>query len=113
MADKLKDAEDEFLESLFAAEPIADDGFSEHVVRRVRRRLWIERLSLPLAVALGGLVAFKPVVAVVGGVVGALGQWAPPEMFTISLDWLPPPEQLVAGVLLLIVAMFSMSMLED
>jgi hypothetical protein len=113
MADKLKDAEDELLESLFAAEPIADNGFSDRVVRRIRRRLWIERLSLPAAAAIGGIIAFKPAVALVELLAQLALRSAPPEMLAISLDWLPPAHQVVAGVLLLAVALFSMSMLED
>ena len=50
MAEKLKDAEDRLLESLFASEPIADDGFSRRVVTRIRRRIWVRRLALPVEV---------------------------------------------------------------
>jgi len=113
MADKLKDAEDELLESLFAAEPIADDGFSERVVGRIRRRLWIERLSLPVAATVGGVIAFKPVVALVTLASELVVRAAPQEVLAASFEWLPAPHQLVTGALLLAVAMLSLRMLED
>ena len=113
MADKLKDAEDQFLDSLFAAEPIADNGFSERVVGRIRRRLWIERLSLPIAVAIGGLVAFKPAVGLVNLLSELVVRAVPPDLLATSLDWLPSAHQVVAGALLLAVALLSVSMLED
>ena len=49
MADRMKDAEDRIFESLFAAEPIADEGFSDRIVKRIRRHIWIQRLTLPAA----------------------------------------------------------------
>ena len=53
MADKIKDADDRLLESMFAAEPIADAGFSVRIVKKIRRRLWVRRLALPLAAVIG------------------------------------------------------------
>ncbi len=61
MADAMKDAEDLMLEKLLASEPIADDGFSDRIVARVRRRLWFRRLTLPIAAAIGTSIAAKPV----------------------------------------------------
>ena len=60
MADKMKDAEDLKLESLFASETVPDNGFSERVEKRIRRRLWVQRLSLPIAIVIGGAIAVKP-----------------------------------------------------
>lgn len=60
MADRLRDGEDEKLEALFRAEPIADDGFSERVMSRIRRDLFIRRWTLPAAMLIGGLIAAKP-----------------------------------------------------
>ena len=113
MADKLKDTEDELLESLFASEAIADDGFSDRIVGRIRRRLWIERLSLPIAVVIGGIIAFKPVAGVVTLLSELIVHAAPEDVLVASFDWLPPAHQLVAGALLLAVAMLSLRMLED
>jgi hypothetical protein len=50
MADKTSDAVDRLLASALKAEPIADDGFSARIVSRIRRRIWVNRLALPIAV---------------------------------------------------------------
>lgn len=63
MADKMKDAEDLMLEALFASEPVQDDGFSARIEKRIRRRILVQRFALPVAVLLGGVVAAKPVIA--------------------------------------------------
>ena len=60
MVERMKDDEDLVLEALFSAEPIADEGFSNKVVSRVRRRLWIRRLSLPVAAVVGLVIALPP-----------------------------------------------------
>ncbi len=60
MAERLKDSEDLKLEALFRSEPVLDDGFSVRIVSRVRRRMWIRRLSLPTAIAIGAIIAAKP-----------------------------------------------------
>ncbi len=61
MAERLKDSEDRKLEALFRSEPLADDGFSGRVVSRVRRRMWVQRLALPIAIGVGAIIAAKPV----------------------------------------------------
>ena len=65
MVERTKDKEDLALEALFASEPIADDGFSVRVVKRVRRRIWLRRLALPVAAALGIVVAAKSAMSVI------------------------------------------------
>ena len=49
MAEHIKDDADRMLESMFASDPVPDDGFSVRVVRKVRRRIWVRRLTLPIA----------------------------------------------------------------
>ncbi len=68
MAERLKDEADRKLESLFGSEPVRDGGFSDQVLRRVRRQVWIRRLSMPVAVALGALIAAKPLVQLVAAI---------------------------------------------
>ena len=65
MAEKIKDAEDRMLESLFADGALADDGFSQAVVRRIRRQMWIRRLALPIAILVGGAIALEPLMQLV------------------------------------------------
>jgi hypothetical protein len=60
MAEKLMDAEDRMLESIFRSEPIADGGFSRRLVARIRRRIWVRRLALPIAMLIGTAIAIKP-----------------------------------------------------
>ena len=60
MAEKMKDAEDRLLESMFQSEPVADNGFSDRVVGRIRRQIWVRRLALPLAMLAGAAIALKP-----------------------------------------------------
>ncbi len=62
MADKMKDAEDLKLEALFKSESIADAGFSTRIEKRMRRQLLINRFALPVAILIGGLIAFKPMI---------------------------------------------------
>ena len=57
MVDRMKDAEDLKLESLFASDPIADGGFSTRIEKRIRRQLWVRRLALPVALIIGGSIA--------------------------------------------------------
>jgi hypothetical protein len=65
MVDRLKDSEDLKLEALFRSEPVADNGFSERIVKRVRRRMWVQRLTLPTAIGIGAIIAAKPVAQLV------------------------------------------------
>ena len=65
MVDRLKDSEDLKLEAMFRSEPVADNGFSERIVKRVRRRMWVQRLALPIAIGTGVIIAAKPVVQLV------------------------------------------------
>lgn len=60
MAEHMRDQDDEMLSQLFASEPIADDGFTQAIVRRIRRQLWLERLLLPTAGVVGAALAYQP-----------------------------------------------------
>ena len=112
MAEKLKDAEDRLLESMFAAEPIADDGFSDRVVARIRRRLWIRRLALPVAMIVGGGIAAKPM-AQIAVAVGKLLTVMPQDLLMVPTDWLPQLQLVVVGALLLVAGSLGLRMLED
>ncbi|MEL7185262.1 MAG: hypothetical protein AAFN50_02360 [Pseudomonadota bacterium] len=112
MVEKIKDAQDRTLESLFASDPIADDGFSERVVRRISRKLWVRRLTLPVAALIGGLIAYEPV----AGLIGMLGSF----ISATQVDFLgpvqgalPQVQMLIMGGLLLVVGLVSMRLIED
>lgn len=112
MADKIKDAEDQMLEALFGTETIADNGFSNRVVGKIRRRLWLRRLALPVAACIGGLIAFKPALALFA-LLSKLLTAIPAELTASSLAWVPPMQLLVSGGLLLIAAIYGLRMLEE
>ena len=112
MADKMKDSEDEFLESLLASPSIADAGFSEQVVRKVRRGLWLRRLVLPIAIAIGGLFAIKPLSGLVA-LAAKIPSIVPSEIVTGTADAMPQMSTLVMGGLLLAACLFGARLLED
>ena len=103
MAEKLKDAEDRLLESMFAAEPIADDGFSQRIVTHIRRQIWVRRLALPAAMLVGGSVAFKPAMQLVT-VSSTLLSVVPREFFEIPASVLPQVESATFGLPLIILS---------
>jgi hypothetical protein len=120
MAEKLKDAEDRLLESMFAAEPIADDGFSDKVVTRIRRGIWLRRLALPVAMVIGAAIAVKPaselviaaskLLAVVPeGVVEAPVSWLP-DLQSVAISG-SLVQTLVFGIVLLGVGIFGSRMI--
>jgi hypothetical protein len=122
MAEKFKDAEDRLLESMFAAESIEDDGFSHRVVTHIRRRLWIRRLALPVAMVIGGAIAVKPasdliiaasklLTVVPKNLVEAPASWLP-ELQGVAIG-APVMQTLVFGSLLLVVALVGSRIILD
>ena len=112
MADHGKDALDERLEQLFAADAIADDGFSIRVTSRLKRRAWLRRLILGGAAALGAAIAFRPTVELVS-LVSKLLPGPVSSMLDIPTHWATSPQVLVGGVLLFGLLMFGLGLLED
>jgi len=102
MAEKIKDAEDRFLESLLQGEAIADDGFSKRVVGKIRRRLWLRRVSLPLAAAIGASIAAKPLSSLITTFFGFLTSSMPNELAFVPAEILPSIPMMVFGALLLL-----------
>lgn len=112
MAEKLKDAEDRLLESLFQSESIADDGFSRHVVTRIRRRIWLRRLALPVAMVVGGGIAVKPVSELVLAATKLLSV-IPQGTLDVPVAWMPQMQTVVLGAMLLGAAMLGIRLIED
>lgn len=120
MAEKLKDAEDRLLETMFQAEQIADDGFSRRVVTRIRRRLWVRRLALPVAMLIGGALAVKPASQLIVAA-SKLLTVVPQGMLDVPTDWIPQvqtvafgatlPETIVLGAMLLAAGLLGTRML--
>ncbi len=111
MADKIKDAEDLMLEKLLGSEAIADDGFSDRVVGKVRRRLWIRRLTLPIAAAIGLSIAAKPVLSLVGSLRGLLETVVPANAGAVPA--LPSLPLLVGGGLLFLAVVAAVHLIEE
>lgn len=110
MAEKLKDAEDRLLESLFAAEPIADDGFSQRVVGHIRRRIWVRRLALPVAMIVGGAIAIKPAYQLVTAA-GKLLTVVPQEVVVAPAEWLPQVQNIAISGSFLQTALYGLVLL--
>ena len=112
MAERINDEQDRLLESMFESAPIADRGFSVQIVRRIRRKLWVRRITLPMAALLGALVAFKPLAALMKGLYGLLTS-LPVDLAPSLSGSLPSLQLIITGALILFVTLFSLSMLED
>ena len=112
MAERIKDEQDRLLETMFASSPIADDGFSALVIRRIRRKMLLRSLSLPIAALIGGAIAFKPILAL-AGFAQQLLQQLPDEFVAGATESLPALQFVVTGGLLLLVAVMALSMIED
>ena len=112
MAERIKDEKDLLLESMFASEPIADNGFSARVVRKVRRRIWLRRLTLPVAGLIGALIAFKPLTQLVTLIAG-LVQVIPQDVLDASSIVVPQLPMLVLGAMLLATCMIGLRMIDD
>ena len=115
MADKLKDKQDLRLESLFRSEPVLDDGFTVRVVSRVRRQMWVRRLSLPLAITIGAAISARSIMQLVGALpelvnsVPVFGL----RLENLPIGNLPQFSTIIMGVMLLGSAVMITRMLEE
>ena len=124
MGDYRMDDDDRALAALFAHPPLADDGFSERVTQRIRRRERLRRYVLPVAVIAGALFAFKPLFALTAGLASllqtllasvSLSSYVAPALpalpelpaLPLAADWLP------WAVLALAIGATSVRLLED
>jgi len=116
MVDKLKDKEDQLLESLFRSEPVRDDGFSTKVVTKVRRQIWIRRLTMPMAFTIGAAIAFKPLSGLIASLSGVL-QFIPQSLgakaSTLPIDQFPQLSTIWMGGMLIVGVMMASRLLQD
>lgn len=96
MAERLKDKEDARLEALFRTAPVEDNGFSERVVARVRRGIWIRRWTLPLAALIGALIAAKPATQLLLAMTDILAM-LPADVRNVELESLPQLATFIFG----------------
>ncbi len=116
MADRMKDATDLKLESLFASASVADDGFSARIEKRIRRQLWVSRLALPIAVIVGGAIAVKPLLAILTVLfrfADTLPSGISSNLGSLSSDSLPQLSTAILGGMLALAFVMISRMLED
>jgi len=116
MADKMKDATDRKLESLFASDAIADVGFSTRVEKRIQHQLWVDRLALPIAILVGGAIALKPMIALLialSRLTTALPHNVISTIGGLASGNLPHLSTIVTGVILALAFVMVSAFLED
>ena len=112
MADKTSDAVDRLLASAFESAPIADDGFSDRIVSTIRRRIWINRLALPVAILVGAAFAFKPAVQLVSALLPLLNI-VPAELASAPMQFLPQMQLIVLGGMAFAAGVMLLRMFEE
>jgi len=112
MAERIQDADDRMLESMFASAPIADDGFSIRVVKKVRHHIWLRRFTLPILTLIGAAISFKPLTGLVTTLAGFTTLIPQDVLNTVALV-VPQLPMLVLGAMLLATCMIGMRALED
>ena len=112
MADRTSDAVDRLLASAFAAEPVADEGFSSRIVSKLRRRIWVNRLALPIAILIGAAFALKPAVQIVNALLPLLNA-VPTEIARMPMEFLPQVQLVVLGGMAFAAGVTLVKMLEE
>jgi hypothetical protein len=112
MADKLRDTEDRLLEAMFRSDAIADDGFSSRIVKRIRRGIWVRRLTLPVAILIGGGIAVKPLSQLVTAAT-KLMMAVPQDLLNVPVDYVPQAQMLILGGVLFAIGMVSVRLIEN
>lgn len=115
MADRVKDKDDLALEALFRSEPVPDDGFTAGVMSRVRRAVWVRRLSMPAAIAIGLAISAKPLVQAATIVPGLLDSvfGSTFGIDRLPVDNLPQLSTVLIGATLLMAVLMGSRILED
>jgi hypothetical protein len=112
MADKTTDAVDRVLAAALAAEPIADDGFSDRIVTKLRRRIWVNRLALPVAAVVGAAIAAKPALQLLNALLPLLNV-VPVELASAPMQFLPQIQIIVLGGMAFAAGITLLKMLEE
>lgn len=112
MADRMKDAEDRLLESMFESSPIEDAGFSDRIVKRIRRRLWIRRLALPVGALIGMSIAAGPMLDL-AQLITNVANVMPQRLFTLPTGWLPQLHILLLAGMVAVTVVVGAQALED
>ncbi|NOX68056.1 MAG: hypothetical protein GXP15_02620 [Gammaproteobacteria bacterium] len=119
MADRLKDKQAPGLEAMFRSDPLPDLGFSKKVMARVRRQVWIRRLTMPAALIIGGSIAIKPASDIVIAMTQVFDT-LPPKLTDAAVDFsglsvssLPHSATILVSGVIALVALGLVRALED
>jgi hypothetical protein len=112
MADRLRDNADRKLASMFRSDPVADDGFSVGVMAKIKRRLWVRRLALPVAFVVGAAIAVKPLSQLVM-TFSKLLEVLPADITGLSLSLIPQGTTIFLGGMLALGFAMIVNMLQD
>jgi len=107
MADKTSDAVDRLLASAFDAPPIADDGFSDGIISKIRRRIWVNRLALPVAILVG--VALLQLINALLPLLNVM----PVELASVPMQFMPQIQLIVMGGMAFAAGITLLKMLEE
>ena len=113
MVERMKDDQDRALEALLRSEPIVDDGFSARVMGRIRRREWVLRLSLPVAFALGALLAVPPALRLLAAGRAIAADLRVDQLATYAVESTFGLVPVAAVGVLVMAALFAVVILED
>ena len=119
MVDRLKDKEELRLEAMFKSDPLPDLDFSKRVMTRVRRQMWIRRLTMPIALVIGGSIAIKPAselvitMTKVFNVLPANLTSVAVDLPSLSIDSLPQLTTLFVSGAVALIALGFVRVLED
>ncbi|MGB5592005.1 MAG: hypothetical protein WBN31_13745 [Gammaproteobacteria bacterium] len=112
MHNELIDSQDQRLRQLFSQglEAPIDDGFTDRVMGRIKRRVLVRKSVLTTATLIGGLVALGPAyelsLAISSIVSQATSGWS-------GADWLPQTRILAMGALTAILAPLVTAILDE
>jgi len=106
--------EDEWLRKAFGQSELADDGFSAAVMRRVRRKAWLRRWTMPIATVIAAAVAAKPAVELLLFVNSLFGTvLSKAELVSLPSDWVAQSGTIMVTGALVIFGGVFMSALQD
>lgn len=101
---------DDWLKDAFKSEPIADDGFSNLVMRRVQGQVLIRRWTMPIAMLIGGVIAAKPAAELII-FASRFIEILPTQVSALPMTWLPHGTTFaIAAVLILIGSGFAQAL---
>jgi len=111
----MKDKQDLALEAMFRSDAVPDDGFTERVITRVRRQMWVRRLSLPVAFAVGAVLSAKPMLQIASIIPGLIESVFGSAMTVdkLPLDNLPSLSTMLFGATLVMAMLLAGKLLEE